>query len=179
MLYNAELDNTFTIEAGGTLETDGLYTAVYTNGDERIEGYFTASSSALGGYIVQITDSAGETHTYRAYTVEESSGETGETETTVRYVAEAKLNTYAEYYYLGEQNIYYAPLFVFDEVTAGRATLYGRTANENTKRSPKAHTLTTKIRSSICMSWTAIRSIPTFRILPSPICPISERSCSA
>lgn len=129
MLYNAELDNTFTIEAGGTLETDGLYTAVYTNGDERIEGYFTASSSALGGYIVQITDSAGETHTYRAYTVEESSGETGETETTVRYVAEAKLNTYAEYYYLGEQNIYYAPLFVFDEVTAGRATLYGRTAN--------------------------------------------------
>lgn len=128
MVYDESFDQTYTSESGATLSMDGLYKATYTNGADTFTGYYSMRASVFGGYIVTIYDESGsgEKRTCYVNAIEETSGEAGgETQTTYRYVMEEKLNSYAEYRYIDEEQVQTAPLFVLDDGQAGKATLYG------------------------------------------------------
>lgn len=143
MVYDETFDRMCIADSGATLEMDGLCKATFTDGKDLIVGYYAVQESVLGGYIIKVYDASG-TGAYRTCylkTIEETSGEAGgETQTTVRYVLEVKLNSYAEYRYLGETGVSKAPLIILDEVQAGRATLYGYTGKEYVKVSEGSYT---------------------------------------
>ncbi len=129
MIYWSELDHTFEAASGATLTLDGLYNAVYKNGSETVSGYYTMQSSVLGGYIVTLT-SSGNVYTFLTSTVQTTVdvGD-GQTEPVTTYHFEVKPTGYAEYYYQNSESIYYAPLIVLNDESAGRASLYGYTAS--------------------------------------------------
>lgn len=130
--YNSSFDVTFTAESGATLTLDGMCSAVYKNGTESTEGYYTVASSVFGGYIVTVSAN-GKTYKYLVNAVvskvdkEVTDGDgnvTTETEEVVNYVFEPKNAEYAEFYFKAETNILYAPLFV---ITAeGKGSVYYR-----------------------------------------------------
>ncbi|MBQ8658107.1 MAG: InlB B-repeat-containing protein [Clostridia bacterium] len=122
--YAQALDNEFEI-GDGSLVLDGASSAVYTQNGSTKEGVFvTIGASAFGGTIVDVL--LGE-ETYRIVvsSTDRTVIEDGEAVTVTDYKATEKLADYAEYYYLDDGLVYYAPMIVFDEEEAGIAILYG------------------------------------------------------
>ena len=124
MFYSSDFNNTFADSNGGTLKLDGVMNAEYNTEDEIVRGYYTLTSSYLGGYLVTIkTDGS----VYKFIVNVETEGE-GENQTK-KYVMETRLPGYTEYgYYLGDQKLY-APILVLDGSKAGEADLYSRASN--------------------------------------------------
>ena len=138
MMYDEAQDQTFEAENGATLTLDGVCNAEYVDGDTKLNGYYTTSSSVFGGLIVKMIAN-GDTYTFliTANSTEvskEVTNEQGETETVtetvVTYEFEQKRNGYAEYYYADANGIYYAPLLVVEDPAQGKATVYGYTAEK-------------------------------------------------
>lgn len=125
MVYKEALDTTFTLGDNETLTLDGVYNAVYKKGTEKIESYYTSTTTPMGNVIVSIIDSKRVEHKFLLTPSTEYDAEL-DAEVVV-YTAKSVLNTYAEYYYKDQKTIYYAPMLVVDETVAGKATLYGYT----------------------------------------------------
>ena len=138
MFYTEAQDKTFEATNGATLELDGVCKAVYTNGSTTLTGYYTTASSVFGGIIVKMTANGTlytflvtETTTEISKEVTNEEGETETvTETVVEYELAEKNNGYAEYYYQDATGAYYAPMMVVEDPAAGKATLYGYTAEK-------------------------------------------------
>ena len=134
MPYDAALDKTFTAEDGSTLVLNGLGEAVYTKDNTTVSGYYTAKSSAFGGYIITFNKN-GKNYTFLTKVEKETvivpSTEEGveDSENTVdKYVFTPKLEGYAEYYYKDANGTFYAPLIVINDEEEGKANVYGYTS---------------------------------------------------
>lgn len=145
VIYNSSSDVSYDIEDGSKLTVDGIYTATYTDKNgTKYEGFYTTSSSALGGTILSFVDKDGQTHKFMLTTVKNEvvtdptnpdSGTTTETKVVVTVLSA----TYVEYYYLGEGvtdsegntgiSIWRLPLFVFDGKDLSTVTVYGYNKN--------------------------------------------------
>lgn len=121
VIYDESLDETFTLNDSTTLILDGTYNAKYV-GDTTVTAYFTATDSKLGGKIVRLTNE--EEYTFLFKQVSTAEGES------IEYAVEKKLMGYAEYYYQDANGVYYAPMMVIEDPAAGKATLYGYTAEK-------------------------------------------------
>ncbi len=124
--YKKVLDQTFTLASGDTLKLDGGCKATYTVGGVAKEGYYAMSTSKSGALI---SVWAG-TEQYK-FLIEEHKeekpivgGEAGEMETVTTYTIESKPIGYAEYRYVENGSVYWAPLIVLDDTVAGKAALY-------------------------------------------------------
>ena len=131
--YKKVLDQTFTLDSGDTLKLDGGCKATYTVGGVAKEGYYVMNS-VKSGALISVWAGAQE---YK-FLIEEHKedkpivgGEDGETETVTTYTIESKPVGYAEYRYVKDGSVYWAPLLVLDETVAGRATLYAQHAGSN------------------------------------------------
>ena len=136
MLYAEELDRTFELENGASLVLDGLHNATYKSTTVNVTGSYVTEESAFGQLI---TFSATDGNTYKFLITSETvevpdESEDAEPDAVIKqttYYATQKHSAYAEYYYSqydaikGEQTSYYAPYIVFNEPTAGVATIYG------------------------------------------------------
>jgi len=126
MVYDSAMNNTFDLGAGDSIQLDGLHSAVYVKQGTRIESNYRYWTTSRGDTIISIIDPA----TYIEYrflmtpTTVVVDGESVDS-----YTAEVVLNTYTQYYYMDESGIYYAPLLIIDEEVAGKASLYGYTAD--------------------------------------------------
>ena len=137
-LYNSGLDQTFECENGATLVLDGMYNAVYKNGETTIKGVYTATSSALGGILLTIYDNDAQKHLFRlteeiVYVPDESEGaQPGATVPKYVYSVEEKKTGYAEYYYrMDGEKVYYAPMIVFnDSDVENEIFVYGYNTND-------------------------------------------------
>ncbi len=128
--YNASFDNTFTSGAE-TLTLDGLYNATYS-GDSIVNGSYTYTSSAFGGYIVTVYTSTQTLmfHVYATQTLVEN-------QVVVEYHFDKKALGYSEYYYKDDQEgvyFHYAPLIVLNESEEGDFSLYAISTASTTTR---------------------------------------------
>lgn len=131
MLYTEALDGTFDLGNGASLTLDGLRVFTYTTASQQISGFYSAEQSFLGGVLVKVFDTSGETpQTHLFHFTQTTEGE----ETKINVVE--KPNTYAELLYKAEVTengtakigMYYAPLFVLGEGEEDNmATVYGLT----------------------------------------------------
>jgi len=129
--YEEEVDKTFAFENGNSIALNGSHEAVYTVDGKAEEGLFKlVGTSVFGGWIVDLF--IGE-NTYRmsVQTTEEKVLEDGEIVSKFHHTAESELNNYAEYYYLNDGLVYYAPLLVLDEEKENEAKLYGMDSETN------------------------------------------------
>ncbi|MBR2321021.1 MAG: InlB B-repeat-containing protein [Clostridia bacterium] len=122
-VYDKRLDTTVTLEDGATLTMNGIGSATYTKDNKTVTSYYVTTNMPMGGTMVSIVE---DKNNYLEYKFLLTFKEEGETE--VIDTAKELLNTYAQYYYKDEKSLYYAPMLVLDEEEAGRASLYGYTA---------------------------------------------------
>ena len=120
VLYEQWLDQSFTLASGDVLTLDGGLKATYSVGGVEKEGYYSVAESQFGTLI---TVYAKETYKFLIKTEkDQASGSEGAT----TYVVESKPSSYAEYRYVKDGSVYYAPLLVVDETEVGKATLYAQ-----------------------------------------------------
>lgn len=120
MVYNNTIDQVFYAEDGSTLELDGYYTAIYTDGNKnQTVATYNMEQTRLTNMIRFFDKSATRNFSIG---VEQKFGE-------VSYFFEEKLATYAEYLYMSNGSLYYAPLIVLDATKAGEARIYGYNTN--------------------------------------------------
>ncbi len=126
--YNKTLDQTFTNQNGEKLTLDGMYNVTYTdaNGQE-LSGIYSTSSSVFGSLIIDLYREQGKVEKRFLLSSTTTTDENNEAVTV--YDFSAKLSTYAEYYYKDANGIYYCPLVVIDENTAGVMSVYGYDSN--------------------------------------------------
>ncbi len=124
MVYEEEMNDTFDLGSGDTLTLDGLCYAEYKKGNRTIKSYYRQGTSPMGGKIISIIDP----EEYKEYKFLLNEVEDEEAEKA--YTAKTILSTYAEYYYKDADGLYYAPMLVIDETVAGKASLYGYTADK-------------------------------------------------
>lgn len=131
MLYDEELNATYTAADGSTLVLDGAYAATYTNGTTVINGIYTTSvNSVFGGTVVIFTPEQADLGAMTFLVKAETSDISGEEVTTYSFAQ--KGNGYAEYSYkdsssTGPQN---APLIVLNETAEGSMSVYGYSTTE-------------------------------------------------
>ena len=136
--YKKVLDQTFTLASGDTLTLDGGCKAIYTVGGVAKEGYYNMSECKSGA-LISVWAGTEEFNTEEFKFIIEShqeerpvvGGEAGETETITTYTIESKPVGYAEYRYVENGSVYWAPLIVLDDTVAGKATLYGAYKDSN------------------------------------------------
>ena len=123
ILYDADLDHTFTSEDGATLELDGACNAVYTSDTDSMTGTFTASDSVFGGSIITFFANDGNQYFFRVYS------EGAQADPIQSYLMEKKNVGYAEYLYSSDTSSQplYSPLLVIDDADNCKASIYSRT----------------------------------------------------
>lgn len=125
--YKADLEGEFAVSETKKLVLDGAYEATYTIGEEVITGYFSATESVFGGYIVTVTSITNKTYKFLV-TKETTEGAEGE-DPVVTFTIEEKNIGYAEYYYKNAENTYYTPLIVMNDPADKKISVYGYTAD--------------------------------------------------
>ncbi|MBQ5929978.1 MAG: InlB B-repeat-containing protein, partial [Clostridia bacterium] len=129
--YDETVDQTFAFENGNTIALNGSHEAVYTVDGKEEKGLFTVvSTSVFGGSIVDVYI-GDKTYRMNVKTREEKVLEDGEIKPKYYYEAENRLEGYAEYFYLNNGLVYYAPLLVVDAENEGEAKLYGLNNDTN------------------------------------------------
>ncbi len=130
-VYTDDYDHTYTAAEGrGTLELDGAFRAVYTDGTGiRTEGYFSLYDDSVFGDIMIFISGTGSAVKQRLFLVNEiapsvGTDDSGSVET--QYVFTEKPLGYSEYFYC-DTAARNAPLIVFDAdlSTQGKITVYG------------------------------------------------------
>ena len=133
MFYSEALDRKIESSDGAYLETNGLYALTYYDGTTLYTGAYTYTTSVFGGYILSTSLNGNQVKflvKYHTEEVIEGEGDDKKTVQVVTYEFAKKLAGYAEYYYTDNGSIYYAPLIVIDDETAGYASVYGYTASK-------------------------------------------------
>ena len=131
IIYDSACDTEYKAAAGSaTLKLDGSHNATYTDGTTTFTGYYTSSSSALGGTLFRVTGNG----VTRIFLVtgksEQIEQEDGKTETITTYSFVERAETYAEYYFMNTASVYYAPLFAIDDTAKGKMSVYGYTVSK-------------------------------------------------
>ncbi len=129
-IYNESFDNTFT-SGTETLKLDGLYNATYT-GTSVVNGYYTSTASAFGGYIVTVYGTS-EPLMFHVYATQEMVNN----QVVVEYHFDKKAAGYSEYYYKDDQQgvyFHYAPLIVLNESKQREFSLYAIDTASTTAR---------------------------------------------
>lgn len=124
VLYTKWQDTELKIADGVTLKMDGGINAVYTNGSEVIEGYYTAENSNFGGYIIKMTSLENEEFTFMVNGTLDDEGALQ-----IGYKVEIKNDYYGEYRYLSEGMVYNAALVVIEDEDT--LSLYGFNKRSN------------------------------------------------
>ncbi|MBQ2712405.1 MAG: InlB B-repeat-containing protein [Clostridia bacterium] len=132
-LYNEANAGEFT-NGDSKLTLDGGMSATYFDGTNTYKGYYSMTSSYLGGTIVSfIGEEPNVAFTFYAKvekvevpSVDAENNPT--TETVTNYTFETRPAGYKEYYYQDASGAYYTPMLVLNETVEGRASVYGYTA---------------------------------------------------
>lgn len=128
-LYDSQYDRTIT-SGNTTLKTDGVHTAEYNDGKNTVTGNYVTGTSVFG-YMVTLYGNDSKTYKFLVTSAsQEVEGEDGNKKVETIYSFEKKDASYAEYYYSTAEGIYYAPLLVIDNLSEGKASFYGYTANK-------------------------------------------------
>lgn len=131
VFYNPKYDATFeSSDKTAKLTLDGSFNAVYEKGNEKIEGLYLSSDSLFsGGKIISLIQNGKTVKSLLITSKTETLFENGEETTKTTYSLEEKAQGYAEYYFRGADNTYYAPLIAINDTVQGHMTVYGYTTS--------------------------------------------------
>lgn len=116
LVYDQDLDNTFTAADGSSLELDGAYLASYTIGDKMVVGNYVIEKSAFPDKRIVTMYAAGGIYKFLInITVKTVEGADGENTTEASYTFEKKKTDYSEFYFKNDSGVYYIPLLVMHE----------------------------------------------------------------
>lgn len=131
VLYNEAEDTVYrTADGKSMLTLDGAYEASYVKDGVTVKGYYTSTSSLLGGTIYTMLADGKEYNFLVTSKTEQVTDDSGNTVTQTTYSFVERAAGYAEYYLHTAKGTYYGPLFVVNDTEVGAMSVYGYTVSK-------------------------------------------------